>query len=128
MRHICNDSHSHIFKRKYQSDPVVLKFLSESAVENHVVRYEFAREISVLLMLHHLNILQLYGSSVVKNASTEHQRPLFVLVALNGDILAYHLSLNKFLVAGPSAAIFMRGPASFWQLCESCTETLHPHC
>ncbi|CAM6000089.1 unnamed protein product [Sphagnum balticum] len=47
-------------------------------------------------MLHHPNILQLYGSGMVKNASNKHQRPLIVLEALNGDTLAYHLSLNKF--------------------------------
>ena len=100
IRHLCNGSHSNIYKAKYNEETVILKALMENSLYNEIARSEFNREIAILSRIKHPHIAQLVGFGDIANKAIEG-RPLMAIECLNGDTLAFHLSKNKFQTKRP---------------------------
>ena len=106
IKHICDGSHSNVYKANFQDREVILKVLLEKSVRNIIANNEFQNEITVLSKMYHPHILQIIGfgekdSELFPTLS----RPMIVLEALEGNTLAHNLSLIRSFHTKPFSKI-----------------------
>ena len=130
IKHLCDGSHSNIYKGSFQDKAVILKVLLDKDVRNIIANKEFQNEIIVLSKMNHPHILQIIGfgkmdSKLIPTLS----RPLIVLEALEGETLKHHLSLRRSFRTKPFSKIrYLRMAKEFASALTYIHDQIDPNC
>ena len=129
-KHICDGSHSNIYKGNFQDRAVILKVLLDKDVQNITANKEFENEIMVLSKLSHPHILRPIGVGKMDSELTQTlTRLVIVLEALEGNTLAHHLSLRRSFSTKPFSQIrYLRIAKEFASALFYIHDQIDPNC